>query len=345
LAARCEHTFYAWKWAVTRINDDLLDCVIYLYPSVEHAKKGERVGGTGFLLAVPTKLNPDKAFIYAITNSHVIREAKSPVIRLNTADGMTEVWPLAADHWLHHPDGDDLAITLLAGLDKSKHKWKSVDVGMLVTKGDLTKYDIGPGDDVVMVGRFMNHEGRQRNTPSARFGNISMMPWEPVLHGRGIYQESFLVETRSLGGYSGSPVFTFQPGPPRGTMVLKNAEKEAMPDFLLGVDWGHLPITERVLDKDGEPVAQEWFVKSNSGQMAVVPAWRLRDLLDMEALVRVRDLGELALKSLAEQGPVLDDVGWTPPRGPRPERLKIDDPLDMAVKRILKKGKPPADGV
>jgi hypothetical protein len=53
---------------------------------------------------------------------------------------------------------------------------------------------------VFMVGRVITHEGKQKNLPSARFGNITMMPVEPLRHMRGINQESFVVEMRSIGG-------------------------------------------------------------------------------------------------------------------------------------------------
>jgi hypothetical protein len=38
-----------------------------------------------------------------------------------------------------------------------------------------------------------------------------MMPYEPLYDkDRGINQESFVIETRPLRGYSGSPVFAYQ---------------------------------------------------------------------------------------------------------------------------------------
>ena len=45
------------------------------------------------------------------------------------------------------------------------------------------------------------------------------MPYEPIIQQTGFPQESFLVEARSIGGCSGSPVFTFIP-------VLSNREVE-----------------------------------------------------------------------------------------------------------------------
>lgn len=50
------------------------------------------------------------------------------------------------------------------------------------------------------LGRFVTHDGKQRNLPTVRFGNLATMPWEPVLTERGLRQESFLVEARSLSG-------------------------------------------------------------------------------------------------------------------------------------------------
>jgi hypothetical protein len=128
-----------------------------------------------------------------------------------------------------------------------------------------------------------------------------MMPGEPILHPRGIKQESFLVETRSLGGYSGSPVFTFQHHPPRGSLLISGNPELKMPDFLIGVDWGHLPITEPVRDKDGVPRTEGWRVESNSGQMAVVPAWKLREMLESDGFKAVRALSDEAVRLLAER--------------------------------------------
>jgi hypothetical protein len=78
-----------------------------------------------------------------------------------------------------------------------------------MTEIDLSEYDVGPGDDVFFVDRYVNHEGQQRNLPTVRLGIISMLPYEKVEHSRGTLVDSFLVEARSLGGYSGSPVFLF----------------------------------------------------------------------------------------------------------------------------------------
>ncbi len=302
------HSFYVWRKRVPRISDQILDCVIYLYPSVAAAQAGEAAGGTGFLVAVPSEVVEHGYYVYAVTNSHVIREGASPVIRLNTKDGGMDVIPLSQEHWVHHQDGDDLAACSV-GLANDRHKYKFVTTDQFLTKEIVEERNIGPGDDVYMVGRFVTHDGKQRNTPSARFGNISMMPWEPIPHSRGIDQEAFLVETRSLSGYSGSPVFV---------QIIANWMR---PDrdgvnrssgqggwWLLGVDYGHLPVRETVVYKDDKmPVDDNWMVESNSGQMAVVPAWRLQDLLDQEDFAVPRKRDEESLAKRKESSPVVLD--------------------------------------
>jgi hypothetical protein len=61
---------------VPRIPDQLLDSVIYLYRCRQDAESGERTGGTGFLVSEPATVPGAPATLYAVTNSHVIREGQ-----------------------------------------------------------------------------------------------------------------------------------------------------------------------------------------------------------------------------------------------------------------------------
>lgn len=49
---------------------------------------------------------------------------------------------------------------------------------------------------------------------------------------------------------------------------------------LLGVDWGHIPMMLPVLDRQGKELADGSYIKSHTSMSGVVPAWRLRELLD-----------------------------------------------------------------
>ena len=268
-----------------RIDDHILECVVYLYPSEAHAKAGERAGGSGFIIGLPSGQHQDAWALYVVTNSHVIREGQSRVIRLNTKDGDFEAVATRDDHWYHHPDGDDLAVCPI-GIADDRYKFKFISTTMFLTQVIIQEHNIGAGDDAFLVGRFVNHEGKQRNMPTVRFGNIAMMPWEPIWQeSRGIRQESFLVEMRSIGGYSGSPVFVWIP-PLVHRPETRALRTQAVGPWLMGVDWGHTASYETVLEQDCKtPVQEKWKIRANTGMTAVVPAWRLADLLNSEELV------------------------------------------------------------
>jgi hypothetical protein len=221
------HPFYVYKKPVPRISDDILDCVIYLYPSVGDAEAGEKAGGTGFLVGVPSEVHEGVTYQYAVTNSHVIREGDSPVIRLNTQAGATDVLELSQDEWIHHQDGDDLAICPLE-FSLDTHKSSLLTQDWFLTKEEMEAYDIGPGDDVFMVGRFIQHEGRQRNTPVVRFGNISMMPWEPVRNMRGLSKKASWWRCARLADSAGRP-FSFTSR--RLPCVLARERSKWLPTF------------------------------------------------------------------------------------------------------------------
>lgn len=280
-----------------RIQDDFLDCVVYLYPTAEDAAEGRSAGGTGFLVGVPFARVENRCFLHLVTNSHVVREGNSSVVRLNTQDGKIAILALKADAWVHHADADDVAVYLI-GLPE-QYNFRFIAQNMFLTKDLMAEHDFGPGDDVFFVGRFMTHEGKQRNLPTARFGNIAMMPWEPIRSERGIKQESFLVEARSLSGFSGSPVFVHIP-PLVHRPGKKNLETKTYGPFLLGIDWGHLASFQPVLERDKKtPICEKWYVREHSGMMGVVPAWKLQEVLDLQELVSKRR--ELEDNWLAEQ--------------------------------------------
>jgi hypothetical protein len=280
-----------------RIPDILLDTVIYLYPTAMDAEGGARVGGTGFLVSVPASTAGVPAALYAVTNSHIIREAKSPVVRLNTQQGGKEVIPLTCDQWHHHSDGDDIAVCPI-GLESDHHRFFALDsTGWFLAKEELDADSIGPGDEVFFLGRYINHEGQQRNLPTVRFGTISMLPYEPIEHPRGTLVDSFLVEARSLSGYSGSPVFlfimpyTFRDMEWNDNTAGPNRARETRQArlSLLGIDWGHNKDFKPVLESDKEtPLPERWWVEQNSGIMNVAPAWKLTELLDEPELVDMR---------------------------------------------------------
>jgi hypothetical protein len=70
-------------------------------------------------------------------------------------------------------------------------------------------WPFGPGEEIVMLGRFLGYDRTDENKPAARFGHLAMAPTVPINHPWGFTQPSFLIECRSVSGFSGSPVFIY----------------------------------------------------------------------------------------------------------------------------------------
>jgi hypothetical protein len=194
-----------------RIADAYIDNAIYIYSTAEDAEMGKGIGGSGFFVHVPFPNNRKFQQTYVVTNRHVVHSTATPVIRLNRIDGFTNSLATRQEDWTLHPDGDDVAV-LPIPLNRNEVRCMSIGMELFVTQKLIEDEDIGIGDDIIMVGRFIGHDGRQRNTPAVRFGNIAMMPHEKIKAATtGSEQEGFLVELRSMPGYSGSAVYIYSP--------------------------------------------------------------------------------------------------------------------------------------
>ncbi len=285
-----------------RLSDDLLDCVIYLYPSVAAARAGEQTGGSGFLMHCLSEVQLDGYYMYAVTNDHIIRDAHSPVIRLNTKEGDLDTLDLDESDWIRHPDLDDIAVAPLSGLLPQQHRFRSISTSTFLTQALIDEHEIGIGDDVFLAGRFVNHQGKQSNTPCVRFGHIAMMPGEPIRNSaRQLDQKSYLVEAHSISGFSGSPVFVHIPIGSVRPSKSPIAESKTSGPWLLGVDWGHSTMREGVRQKgqEGHLVEEECWVRSDTGMMMVVPVQKLAQMLES---------GELAEERQQQEGMLAEEL-------------------------------------
>jgi len=188
-----------------RIADQVVDAVIYLYPSRKDAEEAKLGGGTGFLVSVESAVNKNRFYIYAVTNKHVIDKG-GLVVRINRHDGSTEIIEFDYYDWERHPESD-VAIAQIGQMDESIIKFHCICSDKLITKEIAKRLDVGLGDDVYMVGRFASHAGKTTNMPSVRSGIISALPNpNEKVHTEIGDLEAFLVEMRSISGFSGSPV-------------------------------------------------------------------------------------------------------------------------------------------
>jgi hypothetical protein len=316
---------------VPRVEDRLLKAVIYLYESEAAANSGEP-GGSGCLVGEPCAI-PEAAFLFAVTNAHVARIC--PVIR-TAGPRDKRVFVRKESDWHRHSDGDDVVVTPIGFAPKDAHdfyldyvprewfvtpenftkathhvdertrtKGRSLSTEMLgyVWEHQPLGWPFGPGEEVVMLGRFLGYDGMDENKPSARFGNLAMAPTVPIQHPWGFTQSSFLIECRSVSGYSGSPVFIYraQLTVSSGLVAIgADRGKESLPRFL-GIDWGNL---DRVglnnYAVDWAKADAEASFPRRSGMMVAVPAWRLAELLDSNEVQDMKKKTEAEAKKAAK---------------------------------------------
>jgi hypothetical protein len=72
--------------------------------------------------------------------------------------------------------------------------------------------------------------------------------------------------------------------------------------WLLGIDWGHLPLWNSVYERDKE-TKTHYQVEANTGVACVLPAWRIMDVLNLEVLVKERNQHDREVtKRIATEG-------------------------------------------
>jgi hypothetical protein len=304
---------YRWEPPVPFVPRAFLDGIVFLYPSVAAAQAREKWGGSGFLLGIPSEVNDHIVHLYAVTADHV--RTGAPVVRLVSESGDVELHDAPAADWLPHPDGDDVAILPLGSIPERRYTYSTP--GHFISPEDLSEYGVGPGDECMMVGRYVNHEGEQFDRPIVRFGNLAMMPELISQPERAFDQASFLVDMRSVWGFSGSPVFVYyeNTGP---RVPIRKTEKPSLDaifendwsglmskSWLLGVNWGNLPVWTDMTDSHGSKSR----VRVNSTAACVVPAWRLNELLAQEEIVKSKKEAERKLAEMKDEGAVLDALG------------------------------------
>ncbi len=195
-----------------KIPPQLTQAVFYIYPSEDDAINNAEFGATGFFFGVNSE-SLDGMYYYAVTNSHVIFQdgMENPTIRVNTTENKFDVIKTSQNNWVRHFAGDDIAICPIQ-IESDKIAGGCFTREFIANEDFLKKHAVGAGDDVFMIGRFRVHAGRSRNLPVVRFGNIAAMNDEGLYNdATKLYQESYLVEMRSIAGFSGSPVFIYSP--------------------------------------------------------------------------------------------------------------------------------------
>jgi len=328
------------------IADQLRDSVFYLYDSEIAARDNEPYGGTGFFLSYTTEA--DNRYIYAVTNRHVIEGIDGPdtVIRVNTVNGDIGTISVPKSAWLEHPFGADVSVVALSNLSQDLY-FTLPEAADLLTRERLSEI-IRVGEDVYMLGRFIKHPGGKKIKPTARSGIISLLPDADALinyKGAPQPQEAFLIEMRSLSGFSGSPVFynlsaaefinhlriamqtVYNVDVPIDTRYIDNPRLFMT---ILGIDAGSFYTQEQieVFSNGARVKAVDYQSNVHAGFAIVIPGWTVMETLDRKELKDARMMADVKQR---EQGGVGDAAKRTTASLDKNEFL---DALKQASRRI-----------
>jgi hypothetical protein len=280
-----------------RVPDAVLKCVAFI---------GELAGGertelygdlhaTGFFVSIPleTRLSLER-YLFFVTAKHVASDlqGRDCYFLVNRKGGGVVHLSCNGRPWLIHPT-DDTADVAVVGVEiNPSADIMAVMVEDFVLPDDLenlqgpSSQKVGVGDEVFATGLFTEAPGSSRILPIVRHGNLAMIPTEQIQTELG-YADVYLVEARSIGGLSGSPVWVH----PNMQMVVKDGDqiKPANlvgPGKLLGLMHGHWDILESDINK--ATITHERKRGVNLGIGIVVPAYKIREILYQNELVQNR---------------------------------------------------------
>lgn len=265
-----------------KIDDEVRRCVAFV--AIQKADESFVLKGTVFFIG--REAADGIGLAYAVTARHVIEKIRDQgleevFLRVNLKDGTLGYARTHISEWLFpHDETVDLALRLV-GLPK-EYNHMMLHTGAFATEDWLSANEVSLGDELFITGLFRHHHGDVTNTPIVRVGNIAALPTE-LIQTAHCKREAFLIECRSIGGLSGSPVFT-NLGLHRmlNGVVLQVAGR--MTHRLLGVIHGHYDTEYSAVDAPEADAISEGRV--NSGIAIVTPVSKLIAFLEEDHVVR-----------------------------------------------------------
>ena len=279
------------------LDERLRECVSILFVDDIHANVIKRmaIGSVFFVMKSLTgEDEPEEAIgnhvdnaheyftAYAVTACHVIQEfaANAPIyIRINKRDGTSYDHPTDPDDWIKDVPNDIAIFELIDGnipLSKIDIALRALAFQTLASDNYMDSIPVRAGYEVFFLGLFAGHPGKGRAQPIIRFGNISLMRHDKIdaylshadaLMGRITEIDAYLVEARSWGGQSGSPVLFYHP-------PLKADIEPLWIRFQLPIVLG---VTHGQYERESQLIGNTPLV--SAGIAMVIPAIRIRELI------------------------------------------------------------------
>jgi hypothetical protein len=291
-----------------RIADEFLKCVAFIAEVTHQDTAGKTLDhqATGFIVTVPSVIL-GVAYPFLVTAKHSAKAliGRDLAIVINNKSGGVSSVSVMGSSWYTHPTDETVDAVVIPCILDSQLEVASIRTdASFLGKELMREKRIGVGDEVFTVGLFTPVVGQKRTTPVVRYGNIAMIPEEPIQVDSG-FAEVYLIEARSLGGLSGSPVFVRQTLAIDGGLDGRGKERSlcgaSSECLLLGLMHGHWDIRESDLNKPSFVHDRQRGV--NLGIAVVVPAHKILEIINQPSLVALRESFNKDLRKGASSGP------------------------------------------
>jgi hypothetical protein len=321
------------------VPDEILKCVGFI-GEVQHRDATGMYGehlATGFFMGLPCESEELKhsRTVYFVTAKHVAEGLKDRHVSVwvnKKGGGVTTVPDIVGEQWWFHPTDRTADVAVLQVCLNPVADIIPVAVETIGLPEKLKEMVVGIGDEVFAPGLFTEVDSSDSMKPIVRHGNIAMMASH--VQTKYGFADVYLVEARSLGGISGSPVFT------RSTLAaqvkmedgsLKHSFSNAHGETLLGLVHGHWDVRESEINNPR--IEQDRKRGVNYGIAIVVPAIKIYETLYREELVAMRKQQEHA-----ELSKGIPDTDLCPPkRSNGGEETFTKNDFESALKKASRK--------
>ena len=248
----------------------------------------------------------DNAHLYLVTAKHVAEKLEDCpfVIGFNSKDGKKAVMDADDVRWYYHPTEPkavDAAVTPFGTAQYESLDLELIAEHQFATPDVIKESCIGIGDEIVAIGLFTRFSGAHQHFPIVRTGNLAMLPAERIPVKGFDPMEAYLVEGRSIGGLSGSPVWVRQ----TVNFGMKDDKGKFFPfsglghGYFLGLLHGHWEVPATFENTEGAEAV-------NMGVSIVVPARKILEVINHPELVAMRKKRDAEITAIT--GPVADSA-------------------------------------
>jgi len=256
--------------------------------------------GTAYLVTVPPSVfqettehrhysGDEGQQILLATARHVAEkcEGKDFALRVNVKDGSLRLIKGHANQkWWYHPTEKkyvDAAVTIFSPSGLADLDISPIPFNMFVDTDAIARLNLGVGDEVFLAGLFTEVTETTRNIPIVRLGSLAMMPGEKIPFKDGKLIDAYLVEARSIGGLSGSPVFVRQTVAVQGTrpgIWINSPQHVPPPDLSVVVNGvGRIYFLGSMIGHWDAPTGLQLPEAVNMGVSPIVPAHKIGEII------------------------------------------------------------------